>query len=93
MTERELIVKNSEDTSINIIFPTFETMHFGMFGEEVQKLMRAEKIRVGQYACSSTEYSDSIKNITSLITGSMKKGFKTDTSAGIGQPIDNIGKK
>ena len=93
MTERELIVKNSGDTFINIIFPTFETMHFGMFGEEVQKLMRAEKIRVGQYACSSTEYSDSVKNITSLITGSMKKGFKTDTSAGIGQPIDNIGKK
>ena len=55
-------------------------MHFGMFGEEVQKLMRAEKIRVGQYACSSTEYSDSVKNITSLITGSIKKGFKTDTS-------------
>ena len=89
---KDWIVKNTDGTLINTVIPTFETIHFGMYGEEVQKLIRSEKVRVGQYACSRDEYQNSVKDITSLITESIRKNVRTDTAAGLGEVMDN-GKK
>lgn len=86
---KDWIVKNTDGTLINTVIPTFETIHFGMFGEEVQKLMRSEKVRVGQYACSRDEYQDNVKDVTSLITEWIRKNVRTDTAAGIGEVMDN----
>lgn len=87
VNEKDWIVKNFGKTLINTVEPTFETMHFGMFGEEVQKLMRAEKVRVGQYACSDTQNKDTVKDISGLVTNSIKNGIKTDTTRGIGKTL------
>lgn len=86
---KDWIVKNTDGTLINTVIPTFETIHFGMFGEEVQKLMHSEKVRVGQYVCSRDEYQDNVKDVTSLITESIRKNVRTDTVAGIGEVMDN----
>ena len=90
---KDWIVKNTDGTLINTVIPTFETIHFGMFGEEVQKLMHSEKVRVGQYVCSRDKYQDNVKDVTSLITESIRKNVRTDTAAGLGEVMGNSKKE
>lgn len=90
---KDWIVKNTDGSLINTVIPTFETIHFGMFEEEVQKLMRSEKVRVGQYACSRDEYQNSVKDVTSLITELIRKNVRTDTAAGLGEVMGNSKKE